>query len=120
MSKQVVINTCYGGFGLSNKAMEMYLTRVGKVPFYRYDRYGTSTYASKPFVNDKSIGEYYHTGDIGRDDPDLVFVVQSLGAASASGYLSKLKIVEVPDDVEWKIHNHDGMESVSEKSNSWY
>ncbi len=118
MSKQVVINTCYGGFGLSNEAMEMYLTRTGKVPFYRHDRFGTSTYASKPFVNDKSLGEYYGAWDIERDDPDLIFVVQALGSA-ASGYLAKLKIVKVPDNAEWEIHDYDGMESVREKSRSW-
>ncbi len=116
--KKIVINECYGGFGLSNEATEMYLTRVGKVPFYRYDRFGTSTYASKPFINDKTDGEYFHTWEMDRDDPDLIYVVEALGDC-ASGYLSKLKIVQIPDDVDWEIHEYDGMESVRENSRSW-
>jgi len=116
--KKVIINECYGGFSLSNEAMEMYLTRKGKVPFYYSDRFGIRTYASKPYVNDTSFDEYYSAWDIDRDDSDLIFVIEALGA-SASGHAAKLKIVHIPDDADWEIHDYDGMESVREKSRSW-
>jgi len=31
-----------------------------------------------------------------------------------------LKVVEIPDDVEWRIHDYDGAEHVYEKHRTWY
>ena len=42
-----------------------------------------------------------------------------LGNKKASGELSKLSIVEVPDDIQWEIDDYDGMESVHELHRSW-
>lgn len=44
--------------------------------------------------------------------------METLGDA-ASGKQSKLKIVEIPDDVEWEIAEYDGRESIEEKHRSW-
>ena len=89
---KIVINRCYGGFGLSEKA----LVEI----------------ASAKCVNE------LNAHDIPRDDPDLVAVVESLGERSWGEY-SKLKVVEVPDGVEWFIHEYDGMEHVAEKHRTW-
>lgn len=56
--------------------------------------------------------------DYERDHPLLVECVETLGDA-ASGKQSKLKIVEIPDDVEWEIAEYDGRESIEEKHRSW-
>lgn len=53
-----------------------------------------------------------------RSDPLLVRVVEELGDA-ASGAHAALKIIEIPDGVEYEIHDYDGMESVHEKHESW-
>lgn len=53
-----------------------------------------------------------------RDDPLLIQVLEELGPL-ANGRLAKLKIVEVPDDVEWEIDEYDGWETVEEKHRSW-
>ena len=53
-----------------------------------------------------------------RDDPTLVSVVEELGP-EASGSYSELKVVEIPDDVDWKIVEHDGKEHVAEKHRTW-
>jgi hypothetical protein len=45
-------------------------------------------------------------------------VVEALGD-SASGDFAALKVVEIPDDVEWEIHDYDGKESVRERHRSW-
>jgi len=37
----------------------------------------------------------------------------------ADGYYCKLKVVEVPDDIKWYIHDYDGLESVHECHRSW-
>lgn len=83
---KIIINNCYGGFGLSTKALE-YL----------------------------SITHDYH---IQRNDPLLIECVEKLGI-DANGRYSKLKIIEIPDDVEWIIQEYDGMEWVAEKHRTW-
>lgn len=82
---KVVINTCYGGFNLSDKAMDI----LGIYPW-----------------------------DIERNDPNLVKVVESLGE-EANGQFSRLKVVEIPDDIEWFIDDYDGVETIHEKHRIW-
>lgn len=88
----VVINTCYGGFGLSEDAISLY-KNIARVP---------------------DISHY----DIARDDPVLVQVVRTLDK-DANGHHALLKIVEVPGDVEWEIAEYDGKEWVAEVHRTW-
>jgi hypothetical protein len=90
---QIVINSDYGGFDLSDTAHLLYLELAGyNIPEYRWE--------------------------IRRDDPMLVQVVLRLGAAANTRY-SSLKVVEVPDGVEWTIHEYDGREWVAEAHRTW-
>lgn len=91
---KVVINKCFGGFGLSDKAVD-WLTAKG--------------------VDD--AGAY--TFDDDRSNPLLVECVETLGDAEASGTCAKLKVVEVPDDVQWDISEYDGRETIVERHRSW-
>ena len=90
---KVVINSCYGGFGLSNKALDMYKQLSNKSEVYAYE--------------------------LDRTDPILIQVVETLGA-EANGHYAKLRIIEIPDDVNWEISYYDGVESVEEVHRSWY
>jgi hypothetical protein len=60
----------------------------------------------------------FYEYDLDRTDPDLVAVVQELGK-EAEGSCAELKIVEIPDDVEWQIEEYDGSEWVAEKHRTW-
>lgn len=118
---KVVINRCFGGFGLSEKAFELLLDRKG----IRFEK-EESEY--------KSLGimHYYHFGHLGdsdhyisqydacqdRSDPDLVAVVEELCEEANSRY-AELKVVEIPDDVKWEIHEYDGIEHVAECHRTW-
>ena len=51
--------------------------------------------------------------DMPRNDPHLVAFVEMLGDRT------NLKIVEIPDDVEWEIDGDDGTEWVAEKHRTW-
>jgi len=53
-----------------------------------------------------------------RDDPVLVQVVEELGDA-ASGRHAKLKVVEVPDGIDYEIDEYDGIERIAEVHRSW-
>lgn len=89
---KIVINSYYGGFGLSEKA------------FARY--------------NELSVKNYYYEYDIPRDDPVLVSVVEEFGADVNNKY-SRLKIVEIPDGVAYTIEEHDGNEWIAEYHRTW-
>ena len=90
---KVVINRCYGGFGLSDKALDMYKQLSNKSEVYAYE--------------------------LDRTDPILIQVVETLDA-EADGFYAKLRIIEIPDDIEWEITEHDGHESVEEVHRKWY
>lgn len=92
--RYVVINDCYGGFGLSERARAEYLRLAGITDPSWYDR------------------------EIPRDDPYLVKIVKELGIG-ANGPHSNLKIVEIPGDVEWLVQEYDGAEWVAEKHRTW-
>ncbi len=91
---KVVINEWYGGFSLSKAAYE----KLG-IP---WDMFGH--------------GEMFDQKN--RADPKLVEVVEEL-RSKANGIHARLKVVVIPDDVEWEIVEQDGMESVHEKHRSW-
>jgi hypothetical protein len=55
---------------------------------------------------------------IPRDDEKLVRVVEEL-RAEANGHAAELKIVSIPDDVQWVIAKADGAEHVSEVHRTW-
>ena len=57
-----------------------------------------------------------------RTDPDLIKVVEELGGEhrkGASGRFAKLKIVEIPDGLDWEIDDDDGWETIREKAKKW-
>ena len=91
---KIVINTCFGGFGLSDIALARYNELAGT-----------------------NHTEYIYDG-IERTDPFLVQVVEELGEL-ADDFSAELKIVDVPDDVKWYIHDYDGLEAVYEQHRIW-
>lgn len=56
---------------------------------------------------------------IKRDDPNLVKVVKEL-KKEANGFAADLKVVSIPDDVDWEIEEYDGLEWVQRKTEKWY
>jgi hypothetical protein len=112
---KVVINKCHGGFGLSDQGIEHYVKLKG-LELVRRD---------SQFAFSESYDYYYPDSDklflsryIGRDDPALVQTVEDIGK-KANGRYASLKVVDVPDDVEWEIDEYDGLEWVAEKHRTW-
>jgi hypothetical protein len=118
---KVVINTCFGGFGLSNEAFELLLQRKGieydtvKETAFGLEMY--NFYAKGRAGDDQAYLSDYAFYD-NRSDKDLVAVVEELGE-KANGHSADLKIVEIPDDVNWYIHEYDGLEHVAERHRIW-
>jgi hypothetical protein len=137
---KVVINTCYGGFGLSEKGMREYAKRKGITLYVErksyYNVYWTcppekcvgilsdakwcnATLEERKKSNDAYEKCTLYEHDIPRDDPDLVAVVEELGNEASDKY-ADLRVVEIPDDVSWNIEEYDGKEWVSEIHRTWY
>ena len=141
--REVVINRCFGGFGLSPEALlllwERGMSSIGEsVEGYcgdgpegeagrardleRWHNYQ----ARRP--NDKHIFMLafspdekfvlYGGRDTKRDDPLLVAVVKELGK-KANGSCANLSIVKIPESAEWEISEYDGLEHVAEVHRKW-
>lgn len=108
---KVVINKCYGGFGLSDKAIERYLDLKGLKYTKELDKYSFTNY------NVEGHEDWYYR-EIDRGDPTLIQVVEEMGK-DANGDYAKLSIVVVPDGIEWQIEEYDGMEWVAEAHRTW-
>jgi hypothetical protein len=101
---KVVINQCYGGFGLSAQAKQKYLEIKGVAGVViKKNDWGNLT----AFVD----GEEYYAGDMDRTDPILVQVVEELGK-HANGDFAKLKVVEIGEGVRYRISEYDGNEHI--------
>jgi hypothetical protein len=62
---------------------------------------------------------YNFDEDENRADPRLVACVEKLGKA-ANGAVADLRVVEIPDGIEWEIEAFDGLEQVAERHRVWY
>lgn len=112
--KKIVINACFGGFSLSDKAILRYAEIKGINLVWEQER------SMKLYYKDSvSDDNHFSDRDIPRDDPVLVQIVEELGH-DADGDYANLKIVEIPDDVEWHIAEYDGSEHVAENHRKWY
>ena len=67
---------------------------------------------------EKTNAAYFSERDISRTDNLLIQVIKELGK-EADGHCAKLKVVEIPDDIEWEIEEYDGIEWVAEKHRTW-
>ena len=113
---KIVINRQFGGFGLSDKAIER-LKELGYTP-----PDGCSTIEEDLVPKEDTVfmrmRKYWGLSDIPRDHPLLIQVVEELGD-DASGNHTTLKIVEIPESVDWKVESYDGNEWIREVSREW-
>ena len=140
---KIVVNRCFGGFGLSMKAIRRLAELKGHpVYFYIQSKYSfrdgvdefkrvedesevrLCVHAVKNDLGDTcdnatiNDADFMNDRDIERNDPDLVKVVEELGE-EANGQFAELDITEIPDDVNWEIGEYDGMEHVDEVHRRW-
>jgi len=114
---KIVINSDYGGFGLSSEAMEFIANRKGwnyQISDY-YERWWEPPLNSLEY---NVFGAQIWDLDLPRTDRDLVDCVELLGDRSW-GRNAELKVVIVPDEVEWHIQEQDGREWIAEDHRTW-
>lgn len=86
--------------------------------FINTDNWYTMSMEDRQKANEIHSSHSLYGRDIKRDDPELIRVIEELGKA-ANGKCASLRIVEIPDGIEWEINEYDGSESVEEKHRSW-
>jgi len=138
---KLVINKCYGGYGLSDEAYLWLASNFG-IPIKKYvdEKFSSETrkYLPEPanageVIFDRDLaedklnysslrrlsGRYWAIDwDEKRDDPRIVACVETLGD-KANGTHAKLVVVEIPDGTDWEIDEYDGIETVAEKHKTW-
>ena len=105
--REVVINECYGGFSLSEEAVRRLAEMGCSEALSALQEYG-----------DEFPAWGGHLLYSRRDDPQLVQVVKELGQ-KANGTVADLRIVQIPDDVEWTVEEYDGNEWIAEAHRTW-
>jgi len=141
---KVVINRCWGGFGLSLRGQKRLAELQGKeIYFYKQPDYQDKQYKNitdldckdifitttikdlgEIISNEEELNKYifckYGIIELKRNDRNLIKVVEELGN-TANGICAKLKIVEIPDNVKWEITNDNctGWEVIQELHRSW-
>lgn len=114
--KKIVINQDFGGFSLSDKAMQRYCEVAGIEYETVTTKYGMIIFYEAGHLEDENhvIDEH----NFQRDDKTLVHVVEQL-KEEANGKFASLKVVEIPDNVEWFIDEYDGRECIREAHRVW-
>lgn len=115
--RKLVINKAHGGFSLSRQAF-LRLRELGCKAALEEPDYGEYYTDGSGPREDIGWGEFFGR-EIPRDDPLLLQVVEELGAAT-NGRMASLKVVEIPDDVDWEVEEYDGLEWVAETHRRWY
>lgn len=82
----ILINTTYGGYSLSEEAAE-----------------ATSHIANRYDLSRQSY----------RTNPEVLRIFEEMGSEAFSGYCSEIEMVSIPDEAtDWMITEYDGLEEV--------
>lgn len=135
---KVILNKCYGGFSVSPKVYELYAKSIGKKAYFynmqysdgivKYIKTDEPTFFSSCFLRDYGdivqeneinwTKENLHVDGSYREDKKLIEIVKKLGDKANSPY-SNLKIVEIPDGMQYVIDDYDGIETLHEDVETW-
>jgi hypothetical protein len=143
---KIVVNRCYGGFGISKEALLELIKRdsecVGKFTPKKY--YGGENRNTKWEENFNKDLKNHYIIDLGdgylghrlytniykdgiiytdatkdhRTDHDLIELIEIMGDAVNSEF-SELKVIEIPDGIEYEIEDYYGIETIHEIHRSW-
>ena len=140
---KVVINSQHGGFSLSKEGMKRYC-EIKNIPCWieddtqfktlgiftvwlvppdnrmtmQEDVFYTMTMEDRKEYNETYSRQTLSHYNIARNDSALIQLVEE-NASVYAGRHATLKVVDIPDDVEWEIEEYDGVEWIAEKHRTW-
>ena len=113
---KIAINKCYGGFSVTNAVTKLLKEKGVNIP------------DSSPLFKEDDGCHHLSNEDFGIEDNDynkwradkrLIEAIEEVGEEKSSTRLSRIVIIDIPDDVEWEIDDYDGIESIHEVHRSW-
>ena len=146
---KVVINKCYGGFGISETALIELVKRDakclkkftpkkyfgGEIENYRgknkweeeweklfseFKKLEDGFYACKRYLLVYKDGLLYSIGGDKKTRTDKTLVeLVEVLKEKSFGKYAKLAVIEIPDDIEFEINEYDGVECIVEKHRIW-
>ena len=114
---KVIVNRCFGSQGWSEKAVRR-MAELG---------YTTAKAVIENLDDFKRRGHLYLIDEYQLDtipepwrtDAIPVQVLEELGSSEASGTSAHMEVVEIPNGINWGIHDYDGQETVEEAHRRW-
>lgn len=99
---KIVLNKCYGGFSISKEAAELMAANgCERAKMELAEAKGT-----------------WYGYDYDRTDKHLINAVETLGE-KANGRSAYLKVIEIPDGINYFIDDYDGIETAREQHRCW-
>ncbi len=129
---KLVINDCYGGFGLSPLAIKRIAELQGRPAYFFKNNLSIedTKYTSITLEEAQKERLFFSAFDI--PNPNEVFTSsdnwytmtdkekQDHNDLYKKHQFASLKIVEIPDGIEYEIEEYDGSEWVAEKHRTWH
>ena len=146
---KIILNKCYGGFEVSPAGYRLYAKKRGfelypyiltsdpefiyDINNYYYKRVNWEEIGhmsvhylkkdlgdtiSREFFKEVTDGDYFLINSAYRTDSTLIEVVEELGN-KASGPYGELRVVEIPDDLDYVIDEYDGIETLHQRVKEW-
>ena len=98
---KIAINRSRGGFSVSQDVQKILGVPISTYGYLDNEKLGIDSPHSRRYRADKRLIAAIEASD------------------QPNGRFADIKIVEVPDDVDWVILQNDGMEWVAEKHRTW-
>lgn len=146
---KIVINNCFGGFGLSHRAIIRYAELKGiklyswadesTIRIYGIDKINElikkraiihyTTVSKEAYYKlkkeDEKLGNWEKSSNTYFFECNIErtdkFLIQIIEelGKEANGQCAKLNIVEIPDNINWHIEEYDGNEHIAEDHKTW-
>lgn len=98
---KIAINKCFGGFGVTEEVIRE--AGLGDMPWLTNSNFDISS----------------NNCEAWRADPRLIAAIEKIGVEKAGDHYAALKIVTIPEGVNWRIAEYDGMEHIYEVHREW-
>lgn len=104
---KVVVNRCYGGFGLSDACLDHMGVKYTRVE-EPYEHSPQHSFSYRKYENENDA-DYC----INRTDPRLIAAIEALGSEVCSDDSAHVEVVNIPDNLKhFRIIEYDGSEYI--------
>lgn len=109
--KKVVLNRCFGGFGISKQAAEIFLKQLEGIQISHGLNIDDSIILNelKKEIQGFFCGFQFNNF---RSHPLLIKLIEEKGSKFVSGDCAKLKIIAMEDSQKYRINEYDGLETI--------